>query len=333
MVPTLAVVSIVVFAIVQLPPGDFATVYQAELEEEGSASAAAQIQELRSTFHLDDTPVVQYLRWSGLYWFTSFRDRDTGLLEGNLGRSMEFNLPVATVVGDRIALTVVVSLATILLTWTIAIPIGIYSAVRQYSIGDYALTLLGFLGMSVPGFLLALVLMFLAHRWFGLSVSGLFSPAYETVSGWSWPKILDLLKHIWVPVVVLGLGGTAGMIRVMRANLLDELRKPYVTAARARGVPAVRLLLRYPVRLALNPFVSGVGGLFPELMSGGAIVAIVLSLPMIGPVLFTALLSEDVQLAASMLLVMSFLGIAGTLISDLLLMALDPRIRLQGASG
>lgn len=330
MIPTMAVISVVVFAIVQLPPGDFATIQQMQYEEQGTPDAAAAVRELRHSFHLDEPMPVQYLRWVGLLWFTSFKPADTGLLEGNLGRSMEYNRPVSVVVGDRITLTVVVSLATVLLTWTLAIPIGIYSAVRQYSLGDYGLTVLGFLGMSVPGFLLALILMFLAHRWFGQSVSGLFSPAFASIPGWSWPKVLDLLKHLWVPVVVLGLGGTAGMIRVMRANLLDELRKPYVTAARARGLPPLRLLLRYPVRLALNPFVSGIGSLFPDLISGGAIVAIVLSLPMIGPVLLDGLLSEDVPLAASMLVVMSFLAIVGTLVSDLLLMALDPRIRMQG---
>jgi ABC-type dipeptide/oligopeptide/nickel transport system permease component len=267
-----------------------------------------------------------------LYWFATFKEADKGLLEGNLGRSMELERPVSVVVGDRIGLTVIVSLATILLTWAIAIPIGIFSAVRQYSIGDYVLTFFGFLGMSVPGFLLALVLMYFSHRYFGLSPSGLFSPEFAATPGWSWPKFLDLLKHLWLPVVVLGLGGTAGMIRVMRANLLDELRKPYVTTARAKGVSELRLLLKYPVRLALNPFISGVGSLFPALISGGAIVAIVLSLPMIGPVMLTALLSEDVYLAGSMLMVMTVLGVVGTLVSDLLLLWLDPRIRLEGGS-
>ncbi len=332
MIPTLAVISVVVFTIVQAPPGDFATVRELEYASQGTPDSAVAIRELRTMFHLDDPPIKRYLRWTGLLWFATFKDEDTGLLEGNLGRSMEFERPVQAVVGDRIMLTVVVSLATVLLTWTIAIPIGIYSAAKQYSIGDYLLTFLGFLGMSVPAFLLALVAMYFSHRWFGLTVSGLFSPEFETVSGWSWLRAADLLKHLWLPIVVLGFGGTAGMIRIMRANLLDELRKPYVTTARAKGVPPLRLLIRYPVRLALNPFVSGIGSFFPDLISGGAIVAIVLSLPMVGPVLLNALLSKDVELAASMLLVMSFLGIAGTLVSDLLLMALDPRIRLQSRS-
>jgi ABC-type dipeptide/oligopeptide/nickel transport system permease component len=184
--------------------------------------------------------------------------------------------------------------------------------------------------MSVPSFLLALVLMYLAKRWFGLNIAGLFSPEFATMPGWNWAKFVDLLKHLWLPVVVLGFGSAAGMIRVMRANLLDELKKPYVTTARAKGVRPLRLLLKYPVRLALNPFVSGLGGLFPHLVSGGAIVAMVLSLPMIGPTLFDALIAEDVYLAGSMLMVLSLLGVVGTLVSDLLLLWLDPRIRLGG---
>jgi ABC-type dipeptide/oligopeptide/nickel transport system permease component/ABC-type transport system substrate-binding protein len=331
-VPTLGVVSIIVFAIVQLPPGDFATTRALELESQGTPDAAHAVRELRDTFHLDDSATSQYLRWVGLKWFTTFDARDRGLLQGDLGRSMELDRSVNAVVGDRITLTFVVTFATILLTWLLAVPIGIYSAVRQYSAGDYALTFLGFLGMSVPGFLLALVLMYLSHRFFGLNPSGLFSPEFATTPGWSWPKFLDLLKHLWLPTVVLGLGGTAGMIRVMRANLLDELRKPYVTTARAKGVSELRLLLKYPVRLALNPFISGIGGMFPALVSGGAIVAIVMSLPMIGPVMLTALLSEDVYLAGSMLMVMTLLAIFGTLVSDLLLLWLDPRIRFEGAA-
>ncbi|HWA87267.1 MAG TPA: ABC transporter substrate-binding protein [Opitutus sp.] len=330
LIPTLAVVSIVIFTIVQLPPGDFSTLRAADYESWGTADGERAVRELRQTYHLDEPMVKRYLRWVGVLWFTTFKEADEGLLEGNLGRSMELERPVSVVVGDRIMLTVVVSLATILLTWAIALPIGIFSAVRQYSVGDYVLTFLGFLGMSVPGFLLALVLMYFSHRFFGLSPSGLFSPEFAATPGWTWAKFADLLKHLWLPVVVLGLGGTAGMIRVMRANLLDELRKPYVVTARAKGVSELRLLLKYPVRLALNPFVSGIGSLFPALISGGAIVAIVLSLPMIGPVLLTSLLSEDVYLAGSMLMVMSVLGVLGTLVSDLLLLWLDPRIRLQG---
>jgi ABC-type dipeptide/oligopeptide/nickel transport system permease component len=244
---------------------------------------------------------------------------------------MEHEKSVNEVIGDRIELTVIVSIATMLLTWLIALPIGIYCAARQRSVGDYAFTMLGFLGMSVPAFLLALVLMFLAKRWFGVSLGGLFSPEFASVPGWSWAKIMDLMKHLWLPVVVLGFGGVAGMIRIMRANLLDELNKPYVTTARAKGVRPLKLLLKYPVRLALSPFISGLGGLFPQLISGGAIVAMVLSLPMIGPMMVDALLVEDAYLAASMLIMLSLLGVVGTLVSDVLLLWLDPRIRLGGA--
>lgn len=332
MVPTLGVVSVIIFVIVQLPPGDFAHSRVLELQMQGTSTSDQMVSDLRNDFHLNESMTKRYLRWVGLYWFVSFRTEDAGLLQGNLGLSMEHNRSVNSVVGDRIALTVVVSLATLIFTWALALPTGIFSAVKQYSWGDYLLTLFGFLGMSVPGFLLAIVLMYVANQWLGLSVSGLFSPEYATSSEWTWGKVLDLARHVWVPVVVLGFGGTAGMIRVMRANLLDELRKPYVTTARAKGVRPIRLLFKYPVRLALNPFVSGLGALFPQLVSGGAIVALVLSLPMVGPVMLDALLAEDIYLAGSMLMVMSVLGVFGTLVSDLLLLWLDPRIRIGGAS-
>jgi ABC-type dipeptide/oligopeptide/nickel transport system permease component len=223
---------------------------------------------------------------------------------------------------------VIVTVATIVFTWMVALPAGIYSAVRRYSWGDHVLTLLAFSCASVPSFLLALVTIYLGQAWFGVNVSGLFSPSYATMPGWNWAKIVDLGRHLWLPVVVLGAGGAAGLVRVMRANLLDELKKPYVTTARAKGLRPLRLLLKYPVRLALTPFISGLGSLFPQLVSGGAIVAVVLNLPMIGPVMLDALQTEDVYLAGSMLMVMSLLGMVGTLVSDLLLLWLDPRIRL-----
>ena len=332
MIPTLGVVSVLVFIIVQLPPGDFVETKIMELEMAGGGASEQQVADLRRDFRLDQPLPLRYLQWVGLKWFVTFDPADTGLLQGDLGLSMEHNKAVNDVVGDRILLTVVVSLATILFTWAVALPIGIYSAVRQYSAGDYALTLLGFLGMSIPPFLLAVVLMWVANRWFGLSVSGLFSPEFATMPGWSGAKVVDLLKHIWIPVLVLGAGGTASMIRVMRANLLDELKKPYVTTARAKGVRPLKLLFKYPVRLALNPFVSGLGSMFPHLVSGGAIVALVLSLPMVGPVMLDAVLVEDVYLAGSMLMVLSLLGVCGTLVSDLLLLWLDPRIRMEGGS-
>jgi ABC-type dipeptide/oligopeptide/nickel transport system permease component len=247
-----------------------------------------------------------------------------------MGRSMETRQSVNDLVGDRLLLTFLISLGTILFTWALAIPIGIYSAVRQYTVGDYILTFVGFIGMCVPSFLLALILIYLSNELLGIRISGLFSSEYATQAEWNWPKFVDLLQHIWVPVLVLGIGGTAGMIRVMRANLLDELKKPYVITAMAKGVRPAKLLMKYPVRLALNPFISGIGGLFPALISGGAIVAIVLNLPTVGPLMLTALMSEDMYLAGSMLMVLSLLSIFGTLVSDLLLLWLDPRIRYEG---
>lgn len=327
MVPTLLIISVVVFTIIQLPPGDFLTARILQLQESGTyVQRDKMLEEYRTLFHYDEPAAKRYLRWMGVYWFASFQPADEGLLQGNLGRSMENSKPVNDIVGDRILLTFLISLGTILLTWTLAIPIGIYSAVRQYSPSDYALTLLGFLGMCVPAFLLALILTAAS------GMAGLFSPQFAAQPEWDWPKVADLLKHIWIPIVVLGVGGTASMIRVMRANLLDELRKPYVITAMAKGVRPIKLLLKYPVRMALNPFISGLGGLFPQLISGGAIVAMVLSLPTVGPLMLSALFSQDMYLAGSMLMVLSLLSVAGTLVSDLLLLKLDPRIRFQGGS-
>ena len=330
MVPTLALISILSFAIIQLPPGDFLTSYIAQLEATGEEADMQRIAEVRELFHLDDGMVSRYMRWVGLYWFISFSEKEKGLLQGNMGRSMETLESVNDRVGDRIVLTVLISAGTILLTWAIAIPVGIFSAVKQYSFGDHVLTLVGFIGMCIPNFLLALLLMYASSRWFEINVSGLFSPEFSAQPEWSWPKMVDLLKHVWVPVVVIGTGGTAAMIRVLRGNLLDELSKPYVVTARAKGVRPIRLLIKYPVRLAINPFISGIGTLFPQLVSGGAIVAIVLSLPTVGPMLLSAIMSEDMYLAGSMLLVLSLLGVCGVLVSDLLLLILDPRIRFEG---
>jgi ABC-type dipeptide/oligopeptide/nickel transport system permease component len=275
--------------------------------------------------------VMRYFRWMGVHWFVTFDSADRGLIQGSLGRSMEDTRRVNDVVGDRILLTIIISVLTVLFTWAMAIPIGIYSAVRQYSLGDYVFTLIGFIGMCIPNFLLALILMYLSARFFDAQVSGLFSPEFAGQPEWTWAKFVDLMKHVWVPVIVLGTAGTAWMIRVMRGNLLDELRKPYVVTARAKGVRPMKLLFKYPVRLALNPFISGIGSIFPQLVSGGAIVAIVLSLPMIGPLLLSALMTQDMYLAGSMLMVLSLLTVFGTLVSDLLLMWIDPRIRMGGA--
>ncbi len=330
MVPTLLVNSILTFVIIQLPPGDYINTKLMQLEEQGTTANLADMEQLRKTFHLDRSLTERYFIWMGFKWFLTRTPVDRGLLQGDLGRSMEDLRPVNEKVGDRVLLTLLVSLGTILLTCALALPIGIYSAVRQYSLGDYLATLIGFVGMCVPHFLLAILIMYASSEYLGINASGLFSPQFASLPGWPWGKIADLLKHIWVPVLILGVGGTAAMIRVMRGNLLDELKKPYVVAARARGVRPLKLLLKYPVRIAINPFVSGLGALFPQLIAGGAIVAMVLSLPTVGPMLLRSLLAEDIYLAGSMLLVLSLLSIVGMLVSDLLLLALDPRIRMEG---
>ncbi|MDT8391279.1 MAG: ABC transporter permease [Lentisphaeria bacterium] len=330
MVPTLAVISIIVFTVIQLPPGDYVSSLIIRLEQTGDTAARQEINEIKEMFHLEESLVKRYTRWLGVPWFLSYDTKDKGLLQGHLGLSMETRSPVNQMVGDRLLLTMLISLGTILFTWLIALPTGIYSAVKQYSVIDYILTFIGFIGMCVPAFLLALLLMYGANEWFGVSIGGLLSSDYATQPEWDWPKVVDLLKHIWLPVVVLGVGGTAGMIRVMRANLLDELKKPYVVTARAKGVRPFKLLMKYPVRIALNPFISGIGHIFPQLVSGGAIVAIVLSLPTVGPLMLEALMTQDMYLAGSLLMVLSLLGVFGTLVSDLLLLALDPRIRYSG---
>ena len=330
MVPTLLIISVISFVIIQLPPGNFIETRILKLQLQGSPVDIAEIEELREIFHLDKTISQRYLYWLGLYWFTSFEKRDQGLLQGHLGLSMTNQSAVNEVVGDRILLTFLISLGTILFTWALAMPIGIYSAVRQYTLGDYVFTLIGFIGMSIPSFLLALILLYWSGKYLGINITGLFSPEYAIQPEWTRGKIVDLLQHIWVPVVVLGVTGTAGMIRVMRGNLLDELKKPYVITAMAKGVRPFKLLMKYPVRLALNPFISGIGGIFPSLVSGGAIVAMVLSLPTVGPLMLDALMMEDMYMAGSMLMILSMLGILGTLVSDLLLLWLDPRIRMEG---
>lgn len=326
MVPTLFVISVCVFTIIQLPPGDYLSNRIMQLEESGASpeQIESQIDDLRVLFRFDDPAWKRYCRWMGFTWFVTFDPKDAGLLQGEMGYSMETSKSVNSMVGDRILLTVLISLGTVLLTWSLALPIGIYSACRQYSAGDYLISVLGFLGMCVPSFLLALILMALT------GISGLFSPEYAIQPEWSWGKAVDLCRHIWVPILVVGVAGTAGMIRVMRANLLDELRKPYVVTARAKGVRPLKLLFKYPVRMALNPFISGIGTLFPTLVSGSSIVAIVMSLPTVGPLMLSALFSQDMNMAGSMLMVLSLLGVMGTLVSDLLLLMVDPRIRLEG---
>ncbi|MBY5705163.1 ABC transporter permease [Rhizobium leguminosarum] len=315
MIPMMFAISVVTFIIIQLPPGDFLTALTARLASQNETIDPGVIAGLRERYGLDQPWAVQYWKWiSGI------------LLRGDFGQSLDWNKPVSELIWARMGLTMVVSVTTLLFVWAVAFPIGIYSAVRQYSVGDYVATFFGFLGLAIPNFLLALVLMYVSAQYFRQSTGGLFSPAYINAV-WSWAKLGDLISHMWIPVVVLGTGATAALIRIMRANLLDELNKPYVDMARARGLSEIRLLLKYPVRVALNPFISTVGWVLPHLVSGSVVVSIVLSLPITGPLLLNALFAQDMYLAGTFILLMSMLTLIGTLISDLLLAWLDPRIR------
>ena len=316
MIPTLVIISIISFAIIQLPPGDYLTSYIAALAESGETVDEEQIEALRMRYALDQPVYVQYFRWIA------------GMLQGDMGMSFEWNRPVTDLIGERILLTTIISIVTLLVTWGIAVPIGIYSAVKQYSIGDYAVTFIGFIGLATPNFLLALVCMYIGYAVFDVSAGGLFSAAYQNAP-WSLAKLWDLFSHIWIPVLVIGTSGTAGMIRVMRGNLLDELRKQYVLTARAKGVHRVKLILKYPVRIALNPMISTIGWVLPSIVSGATITAVVLGLPTTGPLLLRALMNQDMYLAGSMVMMLSLLTVIGTLISDLLLLWLDPRIRYE----
>ena len=316
MVPTLIAISIVIFTIIHLPPGDYFTTYIAELQASGEPADLAKIAFLKAQYGFDKPLWEQYLLWV------------FGLLHGDMGYSFAYNLPVREVVGDRLLLTFLVSFATILFTYVVAFPIGVYSATHQYSWSDHGLTLLGFLGLATPSFLLALLLVYFAHVWFGISVGGLMDPRYLD-KPWSWGKVGSVLAHIWIPVVVIGTAGTAAMIRRLRANLLDELQKQYVVTARAKGLHPLKVLFKYPLRMALNPFISDIGSLLPHVISGAAIVSVVMSLPTTGPMLLDALRSQDMFLAGSFLMFMAFLTVVGVLVSDIALAMLDPRIRLQ----
>jgi peptide/nickel transport system permease protein len=314
---TCAAISVLTFIIIRLPPGDFVDAYIANLAASGSTVTEEQAAAMRREYGLDRPVPVQYARWMGR------------VVQGDFGVSMMWRRPVTEVIGDRLWLTMAVSLAALFLTWIIALPIGVYSAARQYSVGDYIATTLGFIGLAVPNFLLALILMYLGFRYLGLSVGGLFSPEMAQAP-WSWAKFWDLMRHLPLPACVLALAGTAQLIRIMRANLLDELRKPYVVTARAKGIGEKRVLVKYPVRAALNPFVSSSAYLFPYLVSGSIVVSLVLGLPTVGPLLLQALLAQDMFLAGTIVLLLGVLTVLGTLISDLLLMWVEPRIRLQG---
>ena len=319
MVPTLFLISVLVFVIIELPPGDFFESYVAELKALGEEADLAEIDMLRERYGFDDPQVVRYFHWVG------------GFFHGDFGYSFEYRLPVNEVVGDRMVLTIILSTFTILFTWALAFPIGIYAATHQYSWGDYGLTFVGLIGLAIPNFMLALVMLYLANVIFGTSIGGLMGPEFIG-QPWSWPKVMSVLEHSWIPVFVIGTSGTAGMIRRLRANLLDELQKQYVVTARSKGLPPRKVLFKYPLRLALNFFISDIGSLLPHIISGTEITAVVLSLPTTGPMLLQALKSQDVNLAATFLLFVATLTVIGTLISDLLLAVLDPRIRLQGGA-
>ena len=312
---TLLAVSALVFVIIQLPPGDYLTTYIAELESQGELVDPKKIEFLRQEYGLDKPMIEQYWIWI------------SGMVPGDLGYSFEYELPVNEVVGDRLLLSFVLNFSTIIFIWMISFPIGIYSATHQYSWGDHSLTFLGFLGLATPNFLLALILLYFANVTFGTSIGGLMAEEYLN-KPWSWAKFMSVLEHMWVPVVVIGTSGTAGMIRRLRANLLDELQKQYVITGRAKGLPPVKLLLKYPLRMSLNPFVAEIGNILPQVVSGSVIVSTVMSLPTTGPMLLHALQSQDMYLAGSFLIFLALLTIVGMFISDLLLMVLDPRIRM-----
>lgn len=319
MIPTLLAISALTFIIIQLPPGDYLETYINELESQGQSIDVEKIQQLREQYGLDKPMIVQYGYWV------------FGLLQGDMGFSFEYNQPVSKIVGDRLFLTFVVTLATVLFTYIVAFPIGVYSATHQYSWGDYGLTLLGFLGLATPNFLLALVLLYLFNRYFGISIGGLMEPEFVD-QPWSASKLLSVVQHLVVPTLVIGTAGTAGMIRRLRANLLDELQRQYVVTGRAKGLPPVKLLLKYPLRMSLNPFISDIGDLLPELVSGSVIVSVVMSLPTTGPMLLSALRAQDMYLAGSFLMFLALLTVVGMFISDIALAFLDPRIRLHGGA-
>ena len=310
-------ISVLAFVIIQLPPGDYVTAYVAQMTASGTVVSQQLADTLREQYGLNKPLWVQYLRWMKL------------VLRGDFGMALEWGKPVSEVIGDRLWLTMALSLGAIAITWVLALPIGIYSAVRQYSFGDYLATFIGFIGLAVPSFMIALILMYAGFRYFGANIGGLFSDQFVEAS-WSLAKVWDLLKHLPLPALILGLAGTAQLIRIMRANLLDELGKPYVMTARARGLSEWRVILKYPVRVALNPFASTVGYLLPYVVSGSIIVSLVLSLPTVGPLLLRALIAQDMFLAGTIVLLLGVLTVLGTLVSDLLLMWIDPRIRTEG---
>jgi peptide/nickel transport system permease protein len=313
---TVWAISMLAFVIIQLPPGDYVSSYIAQMAAMGSVVSDEEAQTLRIQYGLGQPIYVQYWKWM------------KQIAEGNFGFSMEWRRPVTEVIGERLWLTVIVAVAALILTWVLALPIGIYSAVRQYSLGDYLATFIGFIGLAVPNFLLALVILYFGFTLFNANIGGLFSPELQDAP-WSWARVWDLLKHLPVPALILGLAGTAQQIRIMRANLLDELRKPYVVTARSKGLSEIRVIVKYPVRMALNPFASTIGYTLPYIVSGSIIVSLVLGLPTVGPLLLKALISQDMFLAGTIVLLLGVMTVIGTLISDIVLVWIDPRIRLE----
>jgi peptide/nickel transport system permease protein len=310
-------VSIISFFIINLPPGDYVTSYIAQLQNTGSIILADEAENLREFYGINRPLYVQYGKWINQ------------IAHGNLGYSFEFGLPVNDVIGERLILTMILALVTVVFIWIVAIPIGIFSAVQQYSIWDHTFTFFGFIGLAVPDFLLALIMMYMSFVLFDFSIGGLFSPDYVAV-GWSLGRVWDLMKHMVIPVIILGTSGTATLIRITRANLLDELRKPYVATARAKGLPEWKLVLKYPVRLALNPAVSLTAYILPFLVSGSIVVSVVLGLPTVGPILLKALVAQDMFLAGAIILIIGWMTVVGTFFSDLLLVLIDPRVRFEG---
>jgi peptide/nickel transport system permease protein len=326
MAVTLLIISALVFLIIKLPPGDFLTNQIAELRAQGEVASAQKAEFLIKQYGLDRPVWEQYLVWIGVW---PGPNGFSGLLQGDWGWSFEFDKPVHEVVGDALWLTLLINFVAVIFVHLVSIPIAIYSATRQYSLGDYFATFIGYLGLATPNFLLALILLFYMNRWFGISIGGLYDARFAG-QPWTWDKVQSLLAHLVVPTVVIGLGGTAAMIRRMRANLLDELAKQYYVTAKAKGMQPTRALLKYPFRMSLNPFISDIGNLLPHLVSGSVLVSLVLSLPTVGPILLAALKTQDQFLAGFILMFVAILTVVGMLVSDLLLAWLDPRIRLGG---
>ena len=317
-IPILIGISLIAFLIIQLPPGDYLTVYASNLRAQGEVIGDEALEALKRQYALDKPLYIQYITWI------------TKFVRGDMGQSFYWNRPVVTLISERIALSMIVSILTLIVTYIIAIPVGIYSSIKQYTWSDHFITFVAFIGVGLPSFLVALIVMYLGVKYFGLGAGGLFSPEFLDAP-WSLARVIDMLKHMWLPVIVIGISGTAGTIRVMRATTLDELSRPYVEAARARGLSEMKAVLRYPVRVALNPILSTIGWQLPAIVSGETLVSLVLGLPTCGPLLYRALITQDMFLAASFIMILSTLTVIGTLLSDILLAWIDPRIRFGGA--